>query len=108
MASERNPIIIPKADAGRRACAKCGCEKWTGRNIQGAVTFTCSKCQFQWYGGLPQTPEDPSVPRAPEIYEPVVKFVENPKVEGGVEEIRRKPDQRADFRKGAPIPSDEE
>ena len=86
---------------------KCGGMDWAGRNIQGAVTFTC-KCGYQWYGGLPQVAEDTTVPHPPEAYDPTVKFVENQKVEGGVEEIRRKPDQRADFRKGAPIPEDEE
>jgi len=108
MANERNPIFIPKADAGRKVCAKCSSPRWTGRNIQGSVTFTCTDCKFQWYGGLAQLPEDPTVPRAPEINEPTVRFVENPKVEGGVEEIRRKPDHRTEFRKGAPIPTEEE
>jgi hypothetical protein len=108
MTSDRNPLVIPKAGSSRKGCAKCGSEKWTGRNIQGAVTFTCTDCKFQWYGGLPQTPMDPSIPTAPESYEPTVKFVENQKVEGGVEEIRRRPDQRTDFRKGALIPTDEE
>lgn len=108
MSSERNPIVLPKASPTGKTCQKCGSAKWTGRNIQGAVTFTCSECRFQWYGGLPQVPEDPTRPRAPEINEPLVQFVENLKVEGGVEELRRRPDQRAEFRKGAPIPTDKE
>jgi len=108
MSSDRNPLVIPKSGSGRKGCAKCGSEKWTGRNIQGSVTFTCVDCKFQWYGGLPQTPMDPSIPTAPESYEPTVKFVENSKMEGGVEEIRRKPDARTDFRKGALIPTEEE
>ena len=80
--------------------------KWSGRSVQGAVTFTCP-CGYQWYGGLPQVPEDFNIPRAPE-YEPTVKFVENQKMEGGVEEVRRKPDQRADFRKGALVTNEDE
>ena len=105
--SERNPIVIPKANTGRRACAKCGGFDWYGRNIQGAVTFKC-KCGYEWYGGLPQVAQDPNIPMPAESYEPTVKFVENTMVEGGVEEIRRRPDMRADFRKGAPIPNDGE
>ena len=108
MASERNPIVIPKASSGRRGCVKCGSEKWSGRNIQGAVTFTCDACKFQWYGGLPQVAEDPTIPHAPEINEPSLKFVENSRVEGGIEEIRKRPDLRADFRKGAQVPNKDE
>lgn len=108
MTSDRNPIVLPKAGASRKLCMKCGSDKWTGRNIQGSITFTCTNCKLQWYGGLPQVPMDPTIPTAPESYEPTVKFVANSKAEGGVEEIRRKPDQRADFRKGAPIPTDDE
>lgn len=105
--SDRNPIVIPKADSGRRGCPKCGGSDWFGRNIQGAVTFKC-KCGFVWYGGLPQVAQDPSIPMPADSYEPTVKFVENSKTEGGVEEIRRRPDLRVDFRKGAPIPNEDE
>jgi len=104
----RNPIFIPNADIAKRACNNCGADKWTGRSIQGAVTFTCSMCHFKWYGGLPQLPQDPTIPRAPEINEPVIQFVENLKLEGGIEEIRRKPDHRTDFRKGALVPNEDE
>lgn len=108
MASERNPIVIPKAGTSQRVCRNCGSPKWSGRNTQGAITFTCQACKFQWYGGLAQVPIDPTIPHPPEIEEPLVKFVENRNVEGGVEEIRKRPDQRTEFRKGAPIPTDEE
>lgn len=105
--TDRNPIVIPKSSSGKKTCAQCGSSEWYGRVIQGAVTFKC-KCGFKWYGGLPQEPEDPMIPHAPELYEPTVKFVENQRLEGGVEEIRRKPDMRTDFRKGAMVPNDGE
>jgi hypothetical protein len=100
--ADRNPILIPKAAVSGRACRACGSTKWYGRNIQGAITFKC-ECGFTWQGGLPQLPQDPSIPVPPDRYEPTVKFVENKRAEGGVEEIRRKPDTTADFRKGALI-----
>jgi hypothetical protein len=106
--SDRNPIVIPKTADARRRCAKCGSLDWYGRNISGAVTFKC-KCGYEWYGGLAQVPMDPLVPQPPLAPpDPDIQFVENSRVEGGVEEIRKKPDMRTDFRKGAPIPGDEE
>ena len=104
--ADRNPIIIPKEAPNRNGCPKCGGIKWFGRNIQGAVTFKC-ECGHVWYGGLPQLPQDPTIPFPPDVNEPI-QFVENKKMEGGVEEIRKKLDLRTDFRKGAPIPEDGE
>lgn len=105
--TERNPIIIPKAGSSQRLCAKCGSPRWSGRNIQGAVTFTCDNCKFQWYGGLPQVAQDPTIPYPPDS-EPTVQFVENSKMESGVEEIRKRVDLKTDFRKGAPVPNEED
>lgn len=107
MASDRNPIVIPKADSRVRGCANCGDPRWTGRNVQGVVTFTCGKCGFKWQGGLPMVPMDPTVPYPPDP-ETDVRFVENLKIEGGIEEIRKKPDMRTDFRKGALVPNEDE
>lgn len=107
--TERNPIIVPKSSgSSTKTCWKCGKADWTGRNIQGAFTFTCKACGAQWHGGLPQVAQDPSEPVPAERYEPTVRFVENKTSPGGVEEIRRRPDMRPDFKKGAPIPEDEE
>lgn len=107
MSNGRNPILVPKSAPSGVKCFKCGSGDWFGRNISGTVTFTCKTCKATWQGGLPQLPQDPSIPTSPERYEPTVRFVENKTAPGGVEEIRRKPDMRPDFKKGAPIPEEE-
>lgn len=107
--SERNPLFIPdRGPANRPRCPKCGGSDFAGRRIQGAFRFTCriESCKHEWFGGLPQTYQDPLQPLPPESYVPPLRFGKDTK--GNDVEIRRRPDARTDFRKGGLIPGPDE
>lgn len=110
MSDERNPLLIPtrKEPVRLTGCPKCGAKQFSGRNIQGMITWTCAACKNQWHGGLPSVPEDPTVPRPPTDPRdvPVVDFVRGP--HGEVLEQRRRVNPTQEFRKGLPIPEGEE
>jgi hypothetical protein len=105
----RNPLFIPNRDAANSAvCPKCGKADFIGRKVQGAVTFKCrvAGCDGVWHGGLPREFQDPRIPLPPESYIPTVRFGKDTR--GNDIEIRRRPDTRPDFKKGAPIPEGDE
>jgi predicted RNA-binding Zn-ribbon protein involved in translation (DUF1610 family) len=111
--TERNPLYIPgKTAKPQRACPKCGSLEWAARNRGGVFLYTCNAptCGFKWPGGgLPQVPQDPNVPTPIGSYIPPVVFHAIRNKDGDiieVEEINRKVDLTADFRKGALIPPD--
>lgn len=112
--SNRNPVIVPEKKRVRRCCPKCFSGNFVGRNIQGLVKFTCQACGHKWYGGIGQEPQDPTAPLPPvnPSDRPAVEVVAVRDKRGeivGSEEIRnRKVDLVQEFRKGAPIPEDEE
>lgn len=100
----RNPVIIPVEEPKRRGCPKCSGQNFSGRKVQGVITFTCRDCKQEWTGGLPQEPLDPRLPHPPQNpIPPPVQFTKNDK--GMVEEERRAVSLTQEFRKGAPIPS---
>lgn len=104
VSDERNPLFIPERQSKRLGCPKCGdAENFNGRRVQGVVTFTCSKCGNKWHGGLPQEPWDSRQPTPPDSSPPLVQYVASPKSETGYTEIRKRPDSRPEFRKGAPV-----
>jgi len=104
--SVRNPLFVPEVAKHRPCCPKCKGTDFSGRKVQGQVTFFCRAkgCGNSWQGGLPQEPMDPRLPR-PHEPTPLVNFIADKT--GNVIEERRAPDLRADFRKGAPIGEDE-
>ena len=106
----RNPLFIPtsKEPVRMRGCPKCKAENYTGRNIQGMVTWRCLTCGNVWHGGLPQEPQDPTVPVPPTnpIEQPTVQFFKDK--HGEVKELRRRVNPTQEFRKGLPIPEGEE
>ena len=107
---DRNPIILPKTESKQAGCPKCSEKNWTGRNVQGVISFTCKSCGHRWEGGLPQMPEDPTRPYPRTSYRPAVEYFAKRNNKGeivGHEEIIHKPDLSQPFRKGAPIPDDE-
>jgi hypothetical protein len=107
----RNPVIIPDKGAPRRKCPHCGGFEFNGRSVQGVVTFTCKSCHGKWDGGIGQVPQDPSVPMMGEYPAPPIVHVPVRDKDGNVvkiEEISRKVDSTQSFRKGAPIPEDED
>lgn len=106
---KRNPTIIPEIAPVKRGCPKCGGNDYGGRNIQGAVLFTCRnpECRNTWGGGLAQELVDPTKPRPPENpLQPGVSFSKNSK--GEVVEDRRAVSTTQEYRKGAPAPSGDE
>ena len=76
--------------------------------------FTCQDCNHQWYGGVGQLPQDPTVPVPPmnPADKPAVEVVAVRNRHGeivGTEEIRNhKVDLTQDFRRNGFIPEDEE
>lgn len=114
MAEERNPLLIPDVPArqARRGCPKCGGSEFNGDNLGGMIQWTCSNkaCRNQWYGGLPQMPEDPTVPR-PAIDpkdKPLVDYVRSRSSQTGFAEVRNRPSLVPEFRKGLPVGKGEE
>ena len=111
MAIERNPILLPEAAPKKSGCPACGHEQYTGRNVQGVMTWKCPKCGNKWQGGLPRVPDDPLRPILPDTSPPPVQQVPIKDRSGnviGVEELRRPVSLAQSFRKGAPIPEDGE
>lgn len=107
----RNPLLLPGAPEPKRmrGCPKCGDRNsYIGTNVQGVISWKCNACGNKWYGGLPQTPQDPTVPLPPTdpLQEPSLQFVKGPK--GEVLELRRKVSPVQEFRKGLPIPKEGE
>lgn len=101
----RNPLILPDAEGPtRHTCEKCGSPEYRGRAITGVRYFICTTCGHTMQGGLPREPVDPLKPLPPTnpMDRPLVDFVKNSA--GQYEEIRRRPDIRPDYRRGAPIP----
>lgn len=101
----RNPLIFPEAPGPRQLlCEKCKSPKYRGRRITGVQYRICLECGHLMQGGLPQEPQDPLKPLPPQDprERPTVEFVKDRS--GQIEEIRRRPDLRPDFRRGAPIP----
>lgn len=80
---DRNPLIVPQLVPKRGRCPRCGGSDYTGRNVQGVVTFRCKRqgCPGTWFGGLPQEPQDPRLPVPPVAPEdePLVSFVKDNK-----------------------------
>ncbi len=107
---DRNPLLLPTGKESKRmqGCPKCKANDYVGRNIQGVITFTCGKCRNQWQGGLPQLPQDPTLPLPPQdpSDRPTVDFVRNK--HGEVQEVRRRVNPTQEFRKGLPVPNGEE
>jgi len=108
MSEDRNPLIIPTVTPTRRCCPACKKENFTGRNLQGVVTFTCLECRNSWQGGLPQEPQDPTQPHPPinPKDRPLVQFVRTSS--GKVEEERTRVNLTQEFRKGIPFPEGED
>lgn len=107
-----NPTFLPDKESRRRSCPKCGCRDFGGRRIQGVATFTCDKCKNVWTGGLPTFAPDPSAPVMPidPRDRPTVSFEPYPSKGGGTvfKEERRPADLTQGFRKGSPIPKNED
>lgn len=106
---DRNPLLLPAVQPSRlKGCPACKHPDYNGRNVQGVITFTCAKCQNKWHGGLPQEPQDQTIPLPPvdPRDRPTVDFVRGP--HGETLEVRRGVSTTPEFRKGAPIPSGEE
>ncbi len=111
MADEKNRLIIPKRESRARVCPACGCDRYSGRNVGGTVTFTCQNdlCRNKWQGGLgTATPEDPLVPPPVVLDKQSIEFVQNPKRTEGYEEIMHPSPKTPDFRRGAPITEGED
>jgi hypothetical protein len=91
-----------------KGCPKCKAENYVGRNIQGMVTWTCRTCGNQWHGGLPQEPQDPTVPLAPTnpMDQPTIQFIRDK--HGEAKELRKRVNLTQEFRKGMPIPEGED
>lgn len=72
------------------------------------IKWTCHACGNIWHGGLPQQPEDPTVPKAPvdPMDKPVMDFVKDK--QGNAVEVRRRVNLTPEFKKGLPIPEGEE
>lgn len=106
----RNPLIIPtrKEPVQLTGCPKCGARKFSGRNIQNVITWTCFACGNQWHGGLPQEPQDPRIPVAPinPADRPSVDFLKTRT--GEMVEQRRRVDLTQSFRRGIPLPEEDE
>lgn len=76
----------------------------------GVATFTCRKCKNRWQGGIGIMPIDPTVPMPPTDPRDTqtVDFVKT-KASDKPQEIRpRRADLNQSFRKGAPIPGEDE
>ncbi len=108
MANEKNPTFVPGRAVGARGCPKCSHDSFNGRNVGGVVTFTCAKCQNKWHGGLPQVPEDPTIPKAPvnPHERPSVSFVKDKNDQ--IVEKRRPVSAVPEFRKGLPLKNGDE
>lgn len=110
--SDRNPFVIPdEKPAPRRGCPQCGGDKFSGYTNFGIVYRTCRSCGCEWQGGIGQLPQDPTVPVPPTHPNdrPNIEFVKT-KVDGDrpVPVTVRRPDLTPAFRKGAPIPGDDD
>lgn len=107
---DRNPLLIPTGKESARlvGCPKCRANDYVGRVIQGVVNFTCMKCRNAWQGGLPQLPQDPTIPLPAQdpMHKPLVDFVRDKS--GQVREVRRAASLVQEFRKGLPIPEGDE
>jgi hypothetical protein len=106
---DRNPLFIPdRTPARQQGCPVCASGDWTARIVSGVHNFTCRSCGNKWQGGLPQLPEDPTVPKPPVDPKdrPTLGFTRNSK--GDFEEQRRRPNPTQPFRGGAPIKQGEE
>lgn len=107
---DRNPLLFPDNPQSlrMRGCPKCHSQEYMGKNIQGVVTWSCSKCKNQWHGGLPQEPQNPLSPVPPlnPADRPIVDFIRGPR--GEVLEQRRPVNLTQDYRKGLPVPTGEE
>jgi hypothetical protein len=102
---KRNPLLLPDVEGAKPyACEKCGSPKYRGRRITGVLYKICLECGFVAQGGLPREPVDPLKPLPPQDPRdrPLVDFVKNSA--GQLEELRRRPDPRPDYRRGAPLP----
>lgn len=111
-APERNPVIVPDRSGKKPGCPVCGHPEFDGRRVQGVVAWKCRNkdCRNEWYGGLPQVPQDPRIPLPPERYVPPVTFDVGvtKSTKGQIVEINRPVDTRPEFRKGAPITGDDD
>jgi hypothetical protein len=104
--AEHNPFLLPTNPTPRRACPRCKKSDFTGRNAQGAVTYTCRKCGTKWPGGSVHV-IDPNVPPMPKNpVPPPVSFERDRR--GEWTEIRGPVSTVPAFRKGAPIPAVDE
>lgn len=107
---DRNPLLIPtaKEPVQMKGCPKCKANDYVGRVVQGVVTYKCAKCHNSWQGGLPQLPQDPTVPMPAQdpMNKPLVDFIRDKS--GQVQEVRRRANPTQEFRKGLPIPEGEE
>lgn len=106
----RNPLLIPtsKESVRLRGCPKCKKENYSGRNIQGIITFTCHECRNQWHGGIGQEVQDPTIPLPAQdpLHRPTVDFLRNK--HGEAVEVNRRPNPVQEFRKGLPVPEGED
>jgi len=103
---DRNPLLLPDVSTERRlTCPACGSPEYRGRRVQGVHYRICLACNHAVQGGLPREPADPRKPAPPmnPADRPLVDYVQNRP--GQFEELRRRPDQRPDFRRGAPVPN---
>lgn len=108
---KRNPLIIPEPEVVKKGCPKCKSEKFSGRNIQGAYTFTClnDSCRTQWQGGYYTPPVDPKKPIMPinPKDKPSVVFDYDPRQKDAIE-INYPVDLTQEFRKGALVVEEDE
>lgn len=109
---ERNPVFVPDRNTKSRCCPVCGSLDFIGRKVMGVISWKCTRdeCRNEWYGGLPQEPQDPRVPVPPERYTPPISFDVGvtKQTRGQVVEIQRPVDTRPEFKKGALITGEDD
>lgn len=107
----RNKWVLPAPEPKERVCPVCKSDIFSGRNMQGAIVFTCSNesCKNQWYGGFNQLLEDPKIPKMP------INPKDKPRVMFDYDPLKKEPieinypvDLTQDFRKGALIPDEDD
>jgi hypothetical protein len=118
--SARNPLFIPEKVKPKTGCPKCGHPDYDGRVTYGVQTFFCKnpECKNVWHGAPALPPIDPRVPNPPPPRPPPLTFDKalrqgsphtNPAyITTDVVEVRHPQDMRPDFRRGLPIPDDDE